>query len=561
MLDQRLLPREVREVRILPPLAIARFGSSPEPMDNYELRVPAGDFTGFRELVPAETLAVDRESGEVVAAATPARVAFRDEAGNIRPVAPFFEVWARFTEDGPLEPLTRDHLGDPADVTWRVRVGNHKVSRRTGDPGDRIEADSGALNDHAARTLEGRAGNFLAGRSIPLGSVQYLRPTAAFPEVRLRFTPAPGRVYGHRAGDPNITDAVYDSARGRWDTHNDGSATLPPGTPLSTRPIQIYARDQRPGPNNGRNLGYLDDSCDGIVEVEVRANGRTFTSFARITAGPPDYAPDSDHPRTVADEIEQMVFGPEVTEAVEADAVIDVVRRALETMRLMNSEDLNDTYADGAFAEDRANYVHARGRHAEILATLQGLKSPAGSAERNAAVGALGLVLGLLRSYDAATIDLTPAGARLMPALMRGSDGFHAALTRRQRNRVAKAVRDFSGAPQGDAEREMIRLVETLGFHANRHTGFDAGGGRRLSDLFADPPALLQYLRTATARGPRAGAFRDRPLVVPGNPDASAFVGLVSQAGHPMNAAFQETDPVTGRVRLDIVRDWIRSLA
>jgi Ferritin-like len=556
--------REIQEVRILPALAIARFGSSADPMDNYDLRGRAGDPAGFRELVPAETLVVDRGSGEIVASTVPARVSFRDATGAIRPVAPFFEVWARFQEDGPLEPLTRAHLSDPADVTWRVRVGNRKLSRRTGDPGDRIEADSEPFSDHAARALEGRAGNFRDGKSVPLGSVQYLRPTEAFPEVRLRFSPGPGNVYGHRAGDPNTVDAVYDPARGRWDNHNDGSSMLPPGTPLPTRPIQIYARDQRPGPNQGRNLGYLDDSCDGILEVEVRSGGRTFTSFARVTVGPPDFAPDSSHPRTVADEIEQMLLGPAVSGPVEAEAAIDVVRRALETMRLMNSEDLNITYGQGTFAPAQAEYVHARDRHADVLRTLEGLNSPAGSPERNAAVGALGLVLSMLRSYDSGVFDPSPAVAQQMPALMRGSDGLNLALTRRQRSLIEKAARDFGQQPGPQAgnaaERDMIRLIQTLSFHANRHLRFEVDGGRRLSDLFGDPPALLQYLRTATARGAVAGALLGRPLVVPGDPGASAFVALLAQPSHPMHAAFQQTDPATGKVNLDIVRDWIRSL-
>ncbi|HKV09290.1 MAG TPA: hypothetical protein VJ725_14195 [Thermoanaerobaculia bacterium] len=557
---------DIQELRILPPLAIARFGSSPDPMDNYELRVPEGDPAGFRELVAAETLVVSRESGEIVESTVPPAVAFRDTQGKLKPVAPFFEVWARFTEDGPLEPLTREHLNDPAELTWRVRVGNHKLFRRTGDDRDRIEAETGPFSDHTVKPLAGRAAHFREGKSVPLGSVQYLRPTDAFPEIRLRFTPATGKVYGHRPGDPNTVDTVYDPVRGRWDNHNDGFESLPPGTPPSTIPVQIYARDQRPGPNRGRNLGYLDDSCDGIIEAEIQVNGRTLTSFARITVGPPDYAPDSSHPRTVADEIEQMILGPAVTSSVEADTVIDIVRRALETMRLMNSEAWNVLYADGAFTPQQANYVNAQDRHAAVLQALEGLKKPAGSPERTAAVGALSLVHSMLRSYDNAMIDRSPAGFMAMPALMRGSDGQNLALTRRQRNLVEKAARDFGEEPQqppqgNSAEQDMIRMIESLAVNAIRHTRFDAGGGRRLSDLFSDPPALLQYLRTSNAQGLASGPFRDQPLVVPGNPDASAFVGLLARPGHPMNAPFSQTDPATGKPRIDVVRDWIRSLA
>ena len=50
---------DVREIRILPPLAIGRFGSSSEPMHNYEAVITPG--TGYRELRPAETLMLNLE--------------------------------------------------------------------------------------------------------------------------------------------------------------------------------------------------------------------------------------------------------------------------------------------------------------------------------------------------------------------------------------------------------------------------------------------------------------------------------------------------------------------
>ena len=55
----------ISEIRILPPLAIARLGSSPEPLANYDLQIDPEDPLGFRRLVPAETLIVDRATGEI----------------------------------------------------------------------------------------------------------------------------------------------------------------------------------------------------------------------------------------------------------------------------------------------------------------------------------------------------------------------------------------------------------------------------------------------------------------------------------------------------------------
>jgi hypothetical protein len=557
----------LKELRILPPIAIARLGSSPQPLDNYTVEVDEQNFTGFRKIVPAETLKVDDATGEISGASVPASITFRDNTGAIKPVAPFFEIWARFDENDFLEPLTTERLtamGSSADaINWRVRVGNHKVFRRTGDQNDKVSADSASFNDHGGHILRGRANNFKTGKTVQLCSVRYIKPTAAFPEIRLRFTPAEGKVFGHRAGDPNITDDVYNAAVGRWDNHNDGSATLPTGTPLSTRPGGIYAVGQTPGPQQGRNLGYLDDSCDGIVEVQLTANNVTFSASARVAAGPPDFAPDSFHVRTVADEIEQMLLGLKVEETVTFERATDLMRRALETMRLTNTDDWNVRYLDEevAFPPETASYAAVLERHQTILNMLQGLKPGASESARQAAIGALRLIQSMLRRYDRVTHN-TVAEARLMPALMRGADSFNLAANRRQVNIIEKAIQDFTGPSQPGAtpEANMLRIVSELSFHANRHTTFDAGGGKRLSDLFTDPPALLQYLRTSNARGSRAGALAGQPLVVPGNADGSAFVKLLEQAGHPMQASFQQIDGPTRKKRIDVVRDWINSL-
>src|SRR5688572_6792282 len=177
---------DIYEVRILPPLAIGRFGSSPDPMDNYEAEIT--DAVGFRRLVPAPTLIVNAQTGAIDSETTPAQVKFRDDSKRIRPVAPFLEVWARFTKDGDLEPLTVKHLADlglsPSQVQWRVTAANLKAFRRTGKNEDRVQADTGVFNDHQEHDLIGTADNFKAGKSIKLGTVRYIQPTDAFPEIR-----------------------------------------------------------------------------------------------------------------------------------------------------------------------------------------------------------------------------------------------------------------------------------------------------------------------------------------------------------------------------------------
>jgi hypothetical protein len=96
------------EIRVLPPMAIARFGSSPTPLEAYELKVPEDDPLGFRQIFPSTTLEIDPETGEVVRAYIPERIRFRD-GDKIRPVAPFLELFVRTSED-VIEPLTLDLL-------------------------------------------------------------------------------------------------------------------------------------------------------------------------------------------------------------------------------------------------------------------------------------------------------------------------------------------------------------------------------------------------------------------------------------------------------------------
>jgi len=437
---------EIQALLILPPLAIGRCGSSADPMDNYEAVPNADDPAGFRKLVPAETLRVDPATGEIREVFMPAEVRFRDAEGRIRPVAPFFELWAQFAEDGLFHPLTADHLAEhglkPADVQWRVRVGNHKAARRTGHAADKVDADTDLFGDPAPRTLTGRAPHFTPDGAIPLGTVQYLLPNAAFPEMRLRFTPAAGKIYGPTlpagtAPDPHVAAQVYDSEHGAWGKHIDD-----PGDPSTTSPPAIYAFSQNPDTQKPTCRGYLDDTCDGLIEAHLTVDGQALSAYARIAVGPPDFAPDSFHVRTLADELEQILLGPEVAEPAAPEEIIDVIRRSLETIRLMNIEwfnnvqivDQNGQVSASAFG-DGANYGQTLELHARLMATLAGLNAPVDSPQYQSALRTLRGIAARMRAYQQ-TADFTTAGRQLMPALMRGSDDRLLALTRRQREKV-----------------------------------------------------------------------------------------------------------------------------
>ena len=438
----------IREIRILPPLTIARLGSSERPMENYNAVVDENDPLGFRRLTPAPTLVVNRATGAITRAETPANVRFKVSTGRVKPVAPFLEVWCE-RGDGILRPLTSAILTEegltPADVRWRVRAGNVKAFRRTGDENDRILADTGVFSAHAPQVLAGRCEHFVRNKTISFGDVQYIRPSNEFPEIRLRFTPGKGHVYGATKAprDPRVQDIVYDSNRGRWSRHVDGE--------MSTSPGEIFAGERI----NGRwvSRGYLDDACDGIVEVEITAGANTLRSFARFAAGPPDYAPDSFPVRTIADELEQALLGPVIDPGDAAPEVAEeILRRAFETVRLQNTAALNgnelapdvrassmaghDTFYDRLYepimAPALVDNLAIRTLHQSVFGAL--------TADTAAWFGQV------LRDYDEVG-DLTARGRRKMPAMMRGSDGLHLALTRRQVDTIRKA----SSRPRGAA--------------------------------------------------------------------------------------------------------------
>src|SRR5579863_8792628 len=227
-------------LRILPPFAIGRFGSSTTPLEAYKLEVPKENPLDFRRIVGCETFEIDPETGAIIRQYTPEGESIRFKDGDqVRPVAPFLEVFAQ-TDENTLEPLTLTLLsaeGLTADsVEWSVHVANLKVFRQTSSMDDKVTAVLEKINDHALHELKGTAINFSEGKYIPFGSVRYIRPTEEFPQIRLRYTPGAGLVYGARKqrvsldnnkleDDPVFKNKdgqfmeeriVYDPNKGKW---------------------------------------------------------------------------------------------------------------------------------------------------------------------------------------------------------------------------------------------------------------------------------------------------------------------------------------------------------
>jgi hypothetical protein len=458
----------IRELRILPPFAIGRLGSAEEPQENYAIVDNPNEPLGYRKIVPAKTLKVNESTGEIASATIPKTISFKID-GKIRPVAPFLEVFAVVekpqpdksvsTEMVPLDGVLLRKVGT-TKVEWRVSVANRKVMRRTGNPDDMVAANTGWFSDHDAHVLLGSCKNFVPGGRINFGHVRFIRPNKKFGEIRLRFTPAHGLIYGpNRKIDPTThePDPAIPPERAVYDASKDwvGFGSDPNKVANQTVPPSLYAIDP-PAPswlnnNVAVSRGYLDDACDGIVEVRLTLPaGKRLTATARICAAPPAVVPDSLFIRSLADDLEQVIHGPEVAKnepyEVTRNRALDIVRRAYETVRFMNVVVMNGNNFKGrpallldsmpeeeaADTERAIRPVMAPGSvdtlgimtlHEQVFAALRG--------------GAAPWFLKLLRRPDEVA-DFTDRGRRKMPALMCGADNSYLALTYRQIDSIRK---------------------------------------------------------------------------------------------------------------------------
>ena len=119
-----------------------------------------------------------------------------------------------------------------------------------------------------------------------------------------------------------------------------------------------------------------------------------------------------------------------------------------------------------------------------------------------------------------------------------------------------------SAAAGATADADMKTLIEFLkappNNAANRHSGVDIGGGNTLADLFANPEALLTYLKTQSVVQDDTEPAGTK-LVVAGKPADSAFFRIIQRTGHPMKPKFALNVPALEKPGC-IVEAWINSL-
>jgi hypothetical protein len=522
----------IRALRILPPLAIGRLGSAMAPLHNFTMVESEEHPLDYRRIVPQETLLVDKSTGAISGSLTPESITFKDSDGRIRPVAPFLEVFALVDGSAAWQPLTLDllkRLGhDVADLSWRVTAANRKVERRTANASDRVEAHTGWFSQHEPQRLAGHCPHFIAGASIDFGRVQFIKPTTAYPEIRFRFLPAKGLIYG-----PNLSPAemeqlkkenpdiysvpeeqrIYDQTKGWYKfeppagnalpSHHGRfvSETLPPSLFSIFPPAPCWLND-----NIAISRGYFDDACDGIVEVALQGNGAggRLTAVARITSGPPMLVPDSLFVRNLSDDLDQVIFGPKIPShephSETRARAEDIIRRAFETVRFLNVAVMNGNPVSGrdpleidtmpaeeafdvlrpmrpVFSERTADTLAIMRLHQQVFATLR--------------AGAAPWFPDLLRRPEDVA-DFTDTGRRKMPALMCGADGSYLALTHRQINTIARAA----------------------------HQPLDMDN--QVPDLEADPPPPVLKARNLSAQ-----RHQDVNFVARGNPVSSRPVTSV----------------------------------
>jgi hypothetical protein len=478
----------IKALRILPPIAIGRLGSGSEPLVSYEIEADPEHPLDIPRIKGATTFMVDPATGEITDAFVPEVVSFKqvltadgETTEHIRPVAPFLEVWAQVQHEEWV-PLTLDLLRKngltPDHLTWQVRVANRKVARRTGNPDDEVAAETPPFSSHQAHPLLGHCRNFVdAHKTIDFGRVQFIKPTADHPEIRLRFTPAQGKIYGPKLDDkeleriygkdwrkavwlPPPEQAIYDPGKGWLELGKDDGQDSERLEIIQTLPPSLYAIVP-PGPcwlndNIAVSRGYFDDTCDGVVQVRLQTGPDVaLEAAARICSGPPAVLPDTVFLRTLADDLDQVIHGPGVptgeTEEETRERALDIVRRAFDTVRYLNVAVMNGNPVNGrdplefdtmpaeeAFdtyrmmrpivPERTADTLMIMGLHQQVYAALRG--------------GATTWFAHALRLPTEAG-DFTDHGRRKMPAMMCGADGGYLALTYRQINAILRC----SGLP------------------------------------------------------------------------------------------------------------------
>ena len=197
----------ITDVFFLPPMAMARLGGSDVPLESFSWAEDPSTHGGGRTVIIPEISLEVQEDGSV-SPYLPDVIRLRD-SGLLRPVAPFFELWATVQQDtGPKTdvPLTLDLLeeagGSLEGVSYTVTVANRKAARRTGDDFCAFEASATVRATDYRRVpllaftphMPGTEPLVFEDRPIPLGHFQVIRPVSSGDPTEMGVEPAVGSI-------------------------------------------------------------------------------------------------------------------------------------------------------------------------------------------------------------------------------------------------------------------------------------------------------------------------------------------------------------------------------
>jgi hypothetical protein len=371
--------RSLVNVFFNPPMAVARVGASATPMVGFRWATGKTAHGGTQTVIEPEISFEVGPDGSL-RPFMPRDIRFKDDDGSIRPVAPFFELWARLdsAERGPeVAPLTLDllqELGIGMDhVAVEVTAANLKAARRTGAAAcgftARVEI---AGTDHGVHPLlafsphtSGQQPLVLPERPIPLGQVQWIRPENGTVEgvdlsaLRLRFTPAKGEVYGPPQAaygqDRQTLTGPLDvlefarSEEGRVHMIVKPENRILSGDTVFSRYQMTNGLFDDPQPQDGYDgadegdsvaWGVVDDSCDALITASVAWHGERHRADARVFVGPPQYAPDRRPFFSVTADLEDRDLPPVNVRDLPfqelEDQVVELFRRVFEFASSLN---------------------------------------------------------------------------------------------------------------------------------------------------------------------------------------------------------------------------------
>jgi hypothetical protein len=361
--------KNIEEIFFMPPMAVARLGGSDTPLASFTwLEDPNLHGAGLTVIVPAVSLEVSSDGS--VHPSLPTSIQFRD-GDQLRPVAPFFELWAR--GDGEEQAITlkwlKDNRSSLTAIQYTVMAGNRKAARRTADPAC---AFSGTIqvagNDHAPHALmassAGEVPLVFPSSPIHLGQFQVIRPSPAvamgvdLSVLRVRYTPARGKAYGP-PGATMARDPDHPT------TGPEHVIVVPENRILNPQAswVQYSSNDREDNPEpadtydgaddvsrRNRSYGVVDDTCDVILRASIKAKGKTWEATARAFVAPPDFAPDRRPFCSMAEELVDRDPPSRETAETLPDAMNrlgDLFQRVYETASLANVDMTRATMMPG----------------------------------------------------------------------------------------------------------------------------------------------------------------------------------------------------------------------